>query len=209
MSLISLCHRALIVAIVVLSSITYAGTVVKAQYCMCPPDKAVTKQIKICLDQQDRFVNVTYCFQKFCPDQPLTVVDPCNPQNNPIHARTVISRICPVGFTTTNAQGLMNATVAAMGYCCGDQAELFNCSAATAGYRWIVRWPKCVFFDANNCLVGCPGSPCCGFYVGFFPNVPVQGQCTTVVFNDCSDVGVCNATCGTQLTCTYPVQCCW
>lgn len=200
----------ILTGIVFLATAMMAGnTRVQAQTCVCPASQQQTKQITICFNGANQQVDVTFCSQTYCPPVPPATPDPCDPPNDPIDATMVIYQICPVGFVTTDAQGLMNATIAAMGLCCGNQLGLFNCTSSTTQYQWIVRWPKCVIFDANtNCLVACQGSPCCGFRVLF--QTTAAGFCETIPLDNCSDPTTCTAGSGCiELQCTYPTQCCW
>lgn len=202
-------YRSISGVLTILACMTLAVPNMRGQSCFCATTQEVTKRIDICYNNIIQQVDVTYCGETFCPPQQMATAEPCNTPNDPISARTTISRICPVGFIPTNAQNLMNATIAAMGLCCGDQAGLFGCTAATMGHQWIVRWPKCVQFDAMGCLAGCTGSPCCGFRVLFEPNQP-PGVCRTTILENCSDTFACpsGSTC-IELTCEYPLRCCW
>lgn len=179
--------------------------------CECPEPDEQVQVIDICFGGILRQVKVTYCNQTYCPSVP--VQDPCNPLGLPITARTFIKGICPIGFVTANAQGLLNATVAALGLCCGNRADLLTCPVATPDVHWIVSWPKCVYFDANACLNACENSPCCAFLVRFQPNNPQPGQCLTTVLANCMDPAPCpppppGVAC-ILLDCIYPVACCW
>lgn len=212
MSTTTFCCRLLVGMFIILAGMTMPSASASAQAnCDCPVTMQKVKVIDICFEGQIRQVEVTYCNETFCP--PRVIPDPCNVPNVPISARTVIWRICPIGFVTPNAQGLMNATIAAMGLCCGNKAGIFDCTIVSPEYNWIVRSPKCVYFDATGCLNACPNTPCCGALVRFRPNFPMQGQCETTILADCSDTAPCpppptGINC-IQLDCHYPVNCCW
>lgn len=186
-----------------------------AQLCTCPEPDNIVKQITVCFDHQMRQVDVTYCNQTFCPAIPYP--GDCNPRNLPVNARTIIRKVCPIGFTTMNAQGLMNATVAAMGLCCGNQAGIFECPNADQIYNWMVSWPQCVYFDLTGCMQGTEQSICCSFLVEFRPNFPTAGLCRTTVLDDCTPQAVpvpCELSTTPvgfpiRLQCSYPVECCW
>lgn len=204
--------RLLAAMLVVLGVMAMSNTSASAQAnCDCPITTQTVKVIDVCFGTQTRQVEVTYCNERFCP--PRVVPDPCNLLNLPIAARTAIWRICPVGFGTTDAQGLLNATVAAMGLCCGNKAGIFDCTLPFTEYNWIVRLPTCVFFDAGGCINACPNTPCCTYLVRFRPNFPDPDQCETVILNDCPDPAPCPPSPGgadcIRLNCQYPIDCCW
>lgn len=186
-----------------------------AQLCACPEPDYIVRQITVCFDHQMRQVEVTYCNQTFCPAIPYP--GDCNPRSLPVSARTVIRKVCPLGFTTMNAQGLMNATVAAMGLCCGNQAGLFECPNADQAYDWMISWPQCVYFDPTGCLQGTDQSVCCSFLVEFRPNYPTAGQCRTTVLDNCTlqtvpvpcELSTTPVGFAIRLQCSYPVECCW
>jgi len=201
-------HRAVVGILIILAGMVFESRQATAQFCVCPTTLLTTKRVTICFNGAFQQVDVTYCNENYCPPMPPATPDPCDPPNDPINARTVIYQICPIGFATADAQNLMNATIAAMGLCCGDQAGLFNCTAGATRADWIVRWPKCVQFDATGCLVACAGSPCCGFRVAFFPGNPA-GLCETLILDNCSDPTSCTSSTCTELQCFFPTQCCW
>ncbi|MBN9399167.1 MAG: hypothetical protein J0I17_03220 ['Candidatus Kapabacteria' thiocyanatum] len=205
------CHGSVVVMLIAIASIVLGTVATSAQsVCTCTPALSITRQITICFNGAQRQVEVTYCNESFCPPS-TQITDHCNAQNLPIDARTVIKRICPIGFATTNAQGLMNATIAAIGLCCNNQGGIFECQPSTV-YHWIVRWPKCVYFDATGCLEACDDTPCCHALVRFRPNSPTPGRCETTVLTNCSENLECPPspvnTC-IKLDCIYPVTCCW
>jgi len=173
--------------------------------CRCLPSEEQSQLIKICFGPTgSAFVKVTYCNESYCP--PKDGVQPCNPNNLPISARTVIKSICPDGFTTTDAQGLMNATVAAIGICCGNGTFFPQCPESEHIFNWIVSWPKCVLFNADRCLVACLDAPCCTNLVQF--ERTGTGKCVTRVLSECPDDRACDADCIT-LDCKYPTKCCY
>lgn len=215
MSSSSLRHCLLIIALPVLLLFTVTVSDIMAQPCACPEADYIVRQITVCFDHQMRQVEVTYCNQTFCPAIPYP--GDCNPRNLPVTARTVIRKVCPVGFTTMNAQGLMNATVAALGLCCGNQAELFECPDTGRTYNWMISWPQCVYFDLSGCLQGTDQSICCSFLVEFRPNYPTAGVCQTTVLDDCTlqavpvpcELSTTPVGFPIRLHCSYPVECCW
>lgn len=182
--------------------------------CNCPPQEEVTKRITICYEGQNQTVDVTYCNREYCPPVILAVY--CNIGSSivPIDAHTRITRICPVGFAPTNAKALMQGTIAAMSYCCGNNADLWQCPLAPYLFKiWIVRWPRCMYFDAAGCLNPCIGARCCGVRVRLWPNRPVAGQCETVIDDQCSnEVDPCpeqpvGINC-IDMGCEYQIPCC-
>ncbi len=195
----------------VLVCLILPGTLASAKVdCTCTLPQIVTR-ITICFDGQYRLVDVTYCNDKFCPA--ATITDACSPPVA-IDVRTLIKKIAPAGFTTTNAQGLVNATIAAMGLCCGNQAGLFSCASSTNEYVWLVRWPKCASFNAGVLELH-EGGPCCGAVVRYRPNTPTPGQCETTVLKGCTVPGICppvviGGTPVIDLACDpFPASCCW
>lgn len=178
--------------------------------CVCRAPQ-VTTRITICFSGSSRQVDVTYCNETFCPA--TTVSDVCSP-SAPVDVRTLIKKIDPIGFTTTNAQGLVNATIAAMGFCCGNQAGIFNCVSSTTDFVWLVRWSKCATFTGTT-LELVESGLCCGYVVRYRPNSPSMGLCETTILNACTVAGLCppvviGAPPIIQLGCDpFPSVCCW
>lgn len=207
----SIRRRLLVWMLFVLIGSVVPGALASAQAdCICTLPQIVTR-ITICFDGQYRQVDVTYCSEKFCPAS--TTTDACS-TSAAIDVRTLIKRIAPLGFTTTNAQGLVNATIAAMGLCCGNQAGLFNCPSSTNEYVWLVRWPKCASFTAGVLDLH-EGGPCCGAIVRYRPNTPTPGLCETTVLKSCTVPGICppvvvGGAPVIDLACDpFPASCCW
>jgi len=176
--------------------------------CECTASQEKTAQLTVCIGGVNREVKVAYCNTSYCP--PKVGVQPCNPGNLPINARTVIRRICVVdgGALVTDPQVLLNATVSAMGICCSGYRFFPECQHPPAPFHWIVSWPKCAKFDvAGQCLIGCDNSRCCTHLVRFIPST--TGDCTTTVLRSCEDPGECSSTDCIRLECRYPIECCW
>jgi hypothetical protein len=182
-----------------LSSLAHAQT-----GCNCPENLDTTQTITICINGVDRNVAVTHCSQRFCPPQLATE---CNdiPQVA-IHQRTIIKRICPIGFTAT-AQQLRDGVIAAMGLCCGNKAGFVLCPPVSGGWCWLVSIPSCMYFSADGCLVACDNSPCCTLNVRYTPNNPMPGQCSVEVLQTCTTSDECPVGC-TDLGCDIPAECC-
>jgi len=157
------------------------------QACTCAtPDRTV--QLQICFEGANRIVDVLACMEGFCPAAPYA--HPCATQ--PINARTVIKRICPVGgWSTSNIENLVHAVTNNLGICCATGTQLPACPGPD--YYWIVSYGRCWQEDpGTNCWAPCPGNiPCCTQLVHFRTNFPILGQCFTEVLSTCDEGNQC------------------
>lgn len=175
--------------------------------CGCSPDQEQNATLTICVGGMNRTVIVAYCNKNYCP--PERGVQPCNPDNLPINARTIIRKVCVTdgGPIIADPQVIMNATVAAMGICCSGYHFFPPCQDPQAPFLWLVTTPKCVRFDvAAQCVYACDNTPCCTHLVRFTQTT--TGECITDVLHSCDDPVGCEADC-IRLECRYPVECCW
>lgn len=151
----------------------------------------------------NRTVIVAYCNKNYCP--PERGVQPYNPDNLPIDARTIIPKVCVTdgGPTIADPQVIMNATVAAMGIC----YHFFPpCQDSQTPFHWLVTTPRYVRFDAAaQCVYACDNTPCRTHLVRFTQTT--TGECITDVLYSCDDPAGCEADC-IRLECRYPVECC-
>lgn len=200
---------AAVLSVVASLSLFHASAYAQDQ-CVCRAPE-VTTRITICFNGSSRQVDVTYCNETFCPA--ASISDVCSP-SAPVDVRTLIRKITPLGFTTTDAQGLVNATIAAVGFCCGNQAGLFNCVSSTTQFVWLVRWSKCATFTGAT-LELVESGLCCGYVVRYRPNTPTAGLCETAILDNCTVAGLCppvviGAPPIVQLECNpFPSVCCW
>lgn len=174
--------------------------------CDCPPDQSMEATLTVCIAGANRTIMVSYCNTNYCPPQPD--VQPCNPNNLPINARTIIRKVCLVdgGPPLPGAQELMDAAIIAMSICCNNNQFFPPCDDPQAPFHWIVTTPKCVQFDAAaQCVTACDNTPCCTHLVLFEHTAP--GRCETRLLQTCEDPGDCSADC-TRLECRYPFNCC-
>lgn len=171
-----------------------------AQPCMCfGPD--VVQRISICTEGQTRAIDLTFCIDSYCPAQPYP--GPCGGQ--PVNARVIIRKICPVGWTATNINTLLISTIAGLGVCCSGNTYLPACTLNT-DYVLLVSSNKCWTMDpVTSCWAECtPLGPCCSFFIRYQPGVPTAGECLTTILDGCTDPGTCSSPgCETQI-CTLP-----
>lgn len=202
------CRRTLVGIFIAVVCMLAASTNLRAQAgcndCNAP-DQVVP--VNICLQGVNQIVNVTLCHMVFCP--PLVYAHPCNPNNLPINARTVIKQICPT-IPTGNIAGLVQATIAGLGICC-DQGQFMTWCATAPNpnvFNWLVSHPVCWEMDAaTGCWKGCNPSPCCTNLVRF--TRLTTGGCRTTVLKTCDETGECPTSQCIRIPCTpYPLQCC-
>lgn len=207
MSLIPTPMRMLTVFLTVLACMTLTNVRISAQQtCECAaPDQLL--QVLICFENEIRLVHVTVCTEGFCPA--VAYPHPCATQ--PINARTVIKSICPISWSTTNIQELVQATITGIGICCSSGAQLPGCTIGP-DYLWLVSYGKCWSQDpVTNCWTSCAGSPCCSHLIKYQPNFPVPGQCMTTLLGSCDDGTTCPPGTGcVSIDCNYRVgpDCC-
>ncbi len=198
----------LICTLLLTACLFHPGSRASAQViCDCPPDQMRDVTLRVCVGGANRTIVVSYCNTNYCPPQPD--VQPCNPDNLPINARTVIRKVCIVdgGPALANAQDLMDAAIVAMSICCNDYQFFPPCEDPQAPFHWIVTIPLCVQFDAAaQCVWACDDSPCCTHLVRFTQTA--SGTCETRVLKTCDDQRDCPTADCIRLACRYPVKCC-
>lgn len=136
-------------------------------------------------------VDVTVCNQDFCA--PVAYTHPCLPGQQAINARTVIKKICPVGWSGagTPAALMLTKVITSLGVCCSGQTYFPACPGTT-DFFWLVSYAKCWHYDAlANCWVPCPDSPCCANLIQYKPNFPTTGECSTIPLGGCEEPGLC------------------
>lgn len=142
-------------------------------YCTSCTQPDQVWRVDICMAPgQTRTVDVTVCNETFCPAQALGV--PCVP--NPINDRTVIKKICPVGWTGTTGdlQAVLNKVIPMIGPCCGGWTYLPTCT--DPDFNWLVSYPTCWEYT-GGCWVPCLNAPCCMYLFHYQFNVPSPGDC--------------------------------
>ncbi len=145
-------------------------------YCTSCAQPDQVWRVDICMPGgQTRTVDVTVCNETYCPAQPLG--EPCVP--NPINARTVIKKICPVGWTGTTGdiQIILNKVIPKIGVCCGGNTYLSACPS-NPDFVWLVNYPTCWEYTAANCWEPCLNAPCCTYLLHYQFNIPNPGDCS-------------------------------
>ncbi len=131
-------------------------------------------RVDICMEPGlTRTVDVTVCNQNYCPAQPFG--EPCAPIS--INARTIIKKICPVGWTgtTIDINAILNKMIPKVGPCCGGDTYLTACPSAQE-FAWLVSFPTCWEYT-GGCWVPCLNAPCCLNLLRYQFNVPNPGDC--------------------------------
>lgn len=149
-------------------------------------------RVQLCMAPQPNItVDITVCNQNFCPAQLYT--HPCTPTQS-INARTVIKKICPVGWTGTGVpiQLILTKLLTSLGPCCSGQTYYPAC-AQNPDFLLLLSYSKCWEQDAaTKCWTPCVDAPCCSNLVQYRPNFPNQGDCSAIIIGRCDDPGMCS-----------------
>lgn len=148
-------------------------------------------RVQLCMAPQPNItVDVTVCNQTFCPAQ--TYGHPCATQQ--INARTVIKKVCPVGWPGTGYpfQFILTKLITSLGPCCSNQTYYPACTA-NPDYHLLVSWANCWGQDPiTKCWTPCANSPCCSALIQYRNNFPNPGDCsTTLIIPGCNEPGAC------------------